>query len=206
MMENRQEIIRARYDYIARWHDAIGRLTMPHRQDAIKALDVRAGERILDLACGAGANFTGIIKYLGADGLLVGIDYSAGMLREASRRKESRSWGNVEIIRANASNLPFGTGEFDKVICTYSLKVIPPYREALDEVWRVLKPGGVFVVLDGKLSTGFTRFINPLVLKMARGPMTDISRPIELEIQERFESVEIIEYDFGHTFVAVARK
>ena len=95
---------------------------------------------------------------------------------------------------------------FDRIICTYSLKVIPPYQESLDEVWRVLREGGVFVVLDGKLSTGFTRFINPLVLKMAQGPMTDIERPIELEIQKRFGKVDITEYDLGHTFIAVAQK
>lgn len=206
MTSDLQERIRARYDYIARWHDAIGRLTMPHRRDAIEALNAQPGERILDLACGAGANLTGMIKSLGADGLLTGIDYSAGMLKQAARRKKKKRWHNVELVLANAATLPFQSGAFDRVICTYALKVIPPYREALDEIWRVLRTGGVLVVLDGKLGTGFTRFVNPLVLKMAQGPMTDIARPIELEIQKRFGQVEIREYDFGHTFVAIARK
>ena len=202
----KQDAIQARYDYIARWHDAIGHLTMPHRGRAIGALDIRGGERILDLACGAGANFPGIMERLGNDGLLVGIDYSPGMLRQAVQRKEKRGWHNVEIQRANASDLPFQTSVFDRIICTYSLKVIPPYREALDEAWRVLREGGMFVVLDGKLSTGFTRFINPLVMKMARGPMTDIERPIEAEIEKRFKQVKIVEYDLGHTFIVVAQK
>ena len=202
----KQEAIQARYDYIARWHDAIGRLTMPHRREAIEALNIQGGERILDLACGAGANFPGIMKRLGDDGLLVGIDYSPGMLKQAALRKDRARWRNVALQRANASHLPFQSGVFDRIICTYSLKVIPPYQESLDEVWRVLRKGGVFVVLDGKLSTGFTRFVNPLVLKMAQGPMTDIERPIELGIQKRFGKVDITEYDMGHTFIAVAQK
>ena len=201
-----QAVIRARYDFIARWHDAIGRFTMPHRRDAIRALDVQPGEHILDLACGAGANVKSIMAKLGTSGLLAGLDYSPGMLRQAQQGVNHHRWGNVALSLGNAAQLPFADRVFDRVICTYSLKVIPPYHQALDEVLRVLKPGGVFVVLDGKLSDGVTRFLNPLILWTAHGPMTDLARPIGNEIRQRFVDVQVSEYDFGHTFVAIGRR
>ncbi len=199
-----QTAIRARYDFIAGWHDAIGRFTMTHRRGAIQALNVQPGDCVLDLACGAGANFKGVIADLESDGTLLGLDYSPGMLRQA-HRKASR-YPCLTLFLGDAARLPFADSVFDRIICTYSLKVIPPYRQALDEVVRVLKPGGVFVVLDGKLSSGSTRFLNRLTLWMAHGPMTDLARPLIDEIAQRFQEVQVKEYDLGHTFVAVARK
>ena len=201
-----QMAIRERYDFIARWHDTGGWFTTPHRRDAIRALNVQSGECVLDLACGTGINFKGVMTELGADGLLVGLDYSPGMLKQAHQRVKRYHWSNVALFLGDAALLPFADSVFDRGICTYSLKVIPPYRQALDEVVRVLKPVGVFVVLDGKLSSGVTRFLNPLTQWMARGPMSDLARPLVDEIAQRFQDVRISEYDFGHTFVAVARK
>jgi len=201
-----QMAIRARYDSVARWHDDAGLFLMPHRRDAILALNVQPGECVLDLACGTGINFKGVMTELGADGLLVGLDYSPGMLKQAHQRVKRYHWSNVALFLSDAARLPFADSVFGRVICTYSLKVIPPYRQALDEVVRVLKPGGVFVVLDGKLSNGVTRFLNPLAQWMARGAMSDVARPLVEEIVQRFQNVRISEYTFGHTFVAVARK
>jgi len=201
-----QTAVRARYDFMAGWHDAVGRFSMPHRRDGILALDMQPGECVLDLACGGGPNFKGIVTGLGADGLLSGIDYSPGMLKQARQRVERCQWSNITLFLGDAAQLPFADNVFDRAICTYALKVIPPYRQALDEVVRVLKPGGVFVVLDGKPGSGPTRFINPLAQWVARGAMSDLTRPLVDEIAKRFQDVRIDEHNFGHTFVAVARK
>jgi ubiquinone/menaquinone biosynthesis C-methylase UbiE len=201
-----QAAVRARYDFIARWHDAIGQVSMPHRREAILALNAQPGECILDLACGGGSNFQGVMTELGASGLLVGLDYSPGMLKQAHQRVKRHHWSNVNLLLGDAARLPFADSMFDRIICTYALKVIPPYRQALDEVVRVLKPDGVFVVLDGKPSRGGTRLLNPLAQWVARDyAMSDLTCPLEDEIVGRFQDVLIGEYDFGHTFVAVAR-
>jgi len=201
-----QRAIQRRYDFVSRWHDAIGRFTMPHRSDALRALKPQPGECILDLACGGGPNFKDTTMGLGASGLLVGLDYSPGMLQQAHQRVRRHQWSSVALFRGDAARLPFASKVFDRVICTYSLKIIPAYREALDEVERVLKPGGVFLVLDGKLSSGVTRFCNSVTQWGARLAMSDLARPLVDEIVKRFQNVEVTEYDFGHTFIAVARK
>lgn len=201
-----QERVRARYDYIAKWHDAAGFLVTPHRREAVRALHAQQGDYILDLACGTGINFRAVLKRLGTDGRLLGIDYSTGMLEQARRRVMQAHWGNAILFLSDAARLPFADNSFDRVICSYALRVIPPYRQALDEVVRILKSNGVFVVLDGKLSIGKTRFLNPLIVQMSHSSLSDFARPLIDEIAQRFRDVQIHEYGLGHVFVAVAHK
>ena len=205
--ESNQDQVRARYNFLARYHDALGRLTMTHRRESIEALDVRPGQLVLDLACGAGANFEPIRRRLGSGGKLVGLDYTPGMLQQARKRIMCNGWKNVHLLRGDSAVLPFRNCTYDRIICTYALKVIPPFYETLDEINRVLKPEGIFVTLDGKPSGRPDRFINRIILWMARkGPMSDLSRPLIEEIKARFESLKTQEYVFGHTFIAIARK
>jgi ubiquinone/menaquinone biosynthesis C-methylase UbiE len=201
-----QERIRKRYDFMARSYDVIGQLVAAHRHDAVRALNVQPGERVLDLACGPAVNFRSISEGLGANGLLVGLDYSAGMLKQAQERARRNQWSNIAPALGDGARLPFADCVFDRVICTYSFNVIPLYRQALDEVWRVLKLNGTLVVLDGKLSSGAIRFLNPLMKLLARGPLVDMSRPLIEAIARRFENLRTTEYDFGYAFLAVAYK
>ncbi len=199
-----QERVRKRYDGMARSYAATGQLIAAHRHEATAALGVQPGERILDVACGPGVNFKSILKDLGTGGLLVGLDYSPGMLEQAQQRVERSGWSNVTPKLGDAASLPFADCEFDRVLGTYSFSVIPGYQQALDEVARVLKPGGTLVVLDGKSSDGPLRFLNPFVKLLARGPVSDLTRPLMDEIAQRFQVVRTTEYDFGFTFLAVA--
>ena len=201
-----QERIRKRYDSMARSYDIIGQLVAAHRHDAMQALNVQPGERVLDLACGPGVNFRRISEDLGANGLLVGLDYSSGMLTQAHERAKRNQWSHVALALGDGARLPFADCVFDRVVCTYSFNIIPLYQQALDEVWRVLKLDGTLVVLDGKLSNGPIRFLNPLVKLMARGPVIDMARPLREEIARRFQGVRTTEYDLGYTFLAVAHK
>jgi len=201
-----QEKVRKRYDGMARSYAATGQLIVAHRYEATAALGVQPGERILDVACGPGVNFESILKDLGTGGLLVGLDYSPGMLEQAQQRVERSGWSNVTPMLGDAASLPFADCEFDRVLGTYSFSVIPGYQQALDEIARVLKPGGTLVLLDGKLSDGPLRFLNPLVRLLARTPASDLTRPLADEIAQRFQVVRTKEYDFGFTFLAVAHK
>jgi ubiquinone/menaquinone biosynthesis C-methylase UbiE len=201
-----QERIRKRYDFMAGSYDLVGQLVAAHRHDAVRALNVQPGERVLDLACGPAVNFRSISEGLGTDGLLVGLDYSSGMLKQAQERARRNQWSNVAPALGDGAQLPFADCVFDRVICTYSFNVIPLYQQALDEVWRVLKMNGALVVLDGKLSSGAIRFLNPLMKLMARGPLVDMSRPLIEEIARRFQNLRTTEYDFGYAFLVVAYK
>lgn len=178
---------------------------MAHRSAAVHALGIQDGARILDLACGTGINFENLIT-VNANGWLLGLDYSLGSLEQAQERVKRNRWDKVVLGLGDAAQLPFANNTFDRVLCTYALKAIPLYQQALDEVQRVLKPQGVFVVMDAALSDGMTRFLNPLIRWMARGFFYAIDRPLINEIARRFQDVQTTEYDFGYTVVVVARK
>jgi demethylmenaquinone methyltransferase/2-methoxy-6-polyprenyl-1,4-benzoquinol methylase len=198
-------IVQARYDTIAKWYDVAARLTLSHRSDAVHALEMQEGERILDLACGTGINFE-LIRVANPNGLLLGLDYSLGVLAQAQARLKRKRWDNVVLDQGNAAELPFADATFDRVLCTYALKAIPSHQQTLDEVHRVLKPNGVFVVMDATLGNGVPRFFNPLIHWIARGFLYEIDRPLIDEIARRFQDVQSAKYDFGYTVVIVAQK
>lgn len=203
--QSNQDVIQDYYDFTSKSYATLSKF-IPHRQHAVKALNVQSSDIVLDLACGTGENFKSIAARLGKNGLLVGLDFSQGMIREANIRVRRYQWGNILLLLGDASRLPFADSVFDRVICTYALKVIPPYHQALDEIVRVLKHGGILVVLDEKPLRGIRSFLNPLFKLSGHGAFTDIPRPLIEEMVKRFQDVQVKDYSFGSTFVAVASK
>jgi len=102
---------------------------------------------VLDLGCGEGRHVISV--YLEQDVDAVGVDLNHGDL-VTTREKfdefvdEHLPDRSFILSSANALALPFADDSFDKVICSEVLEHIPDYRAALDEIDRVLKPGGLF--------------------------------------------------------------
>ncbi len=125
-----------------------------HRM-ALEALALAPGDRVLDVACGPG-NFTrSFAAAVGEGGLAVGLDASPMML-EVAVRETSQS--NVAYLRGDAADLPFRDASFDAVCCFAALYFIEEPWRALEEIVRVLAPGGRVALLAscsrGPLPTG----------------------------------------------------
>jgi len=102
-----------------------------------------AGERILDLAAGTGTSSAA----LAASGAhVVAADFSEGML-EVGRRRHA---GNprIEFVHADATALPFDDDSFDAVTISFGLRNVVEPKKGLDELLRVLKPGGRIVICE----------------------------------------------------------
>ena len=110
------------------------------RAATVRAVAPKAGERILDVACGTGTS-TAALARRGAD--VVGLDFSAGMIAEARRRHPK-----LEFVEGDAEALPFGDAEFDAVTMSFGLRNVANPHAALREMHRVLKPGGRVVVCE----------------------------------------------------------
>jgi SAM-dependent methyltransferase len=111
---------------------------------ALEMLDVSEGDKVLDVACGPG-NFTRRFSPVaGDDGLAVGLDASATMLARAVREGIP---GNVAYVRGDAIALPFRDGVFDAICCFAALYFIEAPMRAIDEMVRVLAPGGRIAIM-----------------------------------------------------------
>jgi SAM-dependent methyltransferase len=100
--------------------------------------------RVLDLGTGTGSNLP-----LFADAVdLVCTEPSPNMLRALRRRLASERRTGVDLIQAGAETLPFGDSSFDCVTSTLVMCTMPDPRAGLEEIARVLKPGGTFLFLE----------------------------------------------------------
>lgn len=148
-----------------------------YRDRAVAALEARPGDRVLDVGCGTGLNF----RRLPA---AVGVDVSGGILRIARRRC-------ARLAMASGSELPFPDASFDRVLCTYVLTTIPGWRRALDEMARVLRPGGRLVVTDDRLPPGWFLGPGPMLRKLWREGWVDIHRDVVEAMRARLDGVRL---------------
>ncbi len=101
----------------------------------------RAGERVLDLACGSGGVTRQVAVVLAATGSIVAVDFSAPML-EVARTRGVPGGTTVEWREASADDLPIADADVDVILCQQGLQFFPDKPAAAAEMFRVLRPGG----------------------------------------------------------------
>ena len=143
------------YDFYSAFYDIDAFLVERIRQVAIKELRLQRGNSVLDIACGTGANFRLLESQIGAEGVIVGVDYSNGMLEKARRKVEKRNWQNIILVRDDAGNLSAdllrehaGLEKVDGVLCTLGLTVIPDWRSAFQRSYERLQEGRRYSIMD----------------------------------------------------------
>ena len=115
--------------------DTIGR-----RQAIMRCLNLKTGERVLDIGSGPGHQAMEMAPMVGSSGKVDGVDVSESMLKIARTRCEGVP--NVEFQQADAFDLPFEDGTFDAVMSSMVFEYLPNAADALTEAFRVLKSGG----------------------------------------------------------------
>lgn len=135
------------FDRWARTYDR-GRMTRwlsRGQRQALAAVGLAPGDSLLDVGCGTGG--ATIEAAVGERaGLACGIDLSPRMIQHAIQ--QARGLGNVEFRVADAEELPYPAASFDGALCAHSFHHYSDPVRALQEIRRVLKPGGRFVLLD----------------------------------------------------------
>jgi SAM-dependent methyltransferase len=130
------------------WRPIGGRVLMgtssrDERRMALEALAIEPGDSALDLACGTGAFTRALADAAGPEGVAVGVDASRTMLAQAAREG-----GGARYVRAGAGALPFRDASFDAVCCFAALYLIEEPYAAIEEIARVLAPGGRVALLS----------------------------------------------------------
>jgi len=106
----------------------------------LKFLGDLKGKKVLDVGCGDGRSFDDLLY---AGGELYGVDISPEMLKLAKKRHS-----NVQLYETDAINLPFEDDSFDVVTAFFFIVHIKDLESVFDEIYRVLKPGGSFILTN----------------------------------------------------------
>jgi ubiquinone/menaquinone biosynthesis C-methylase UbiE len=152
-MGNERVDARGRFDF---WADtglyetlqlvSFGRSGARLRARLVDALALRAGSSVLDVATGTGLMLPLLAEAVGPSGRVVGVDLSTAMVRRAERRRARHP--QLDLRACDAAALPFADGEFDAVTSSYGLSCIADVEPVLDEIGRVLRPGGALGVAE----------------------------------------------------------
>ncbi|MGD8869321.1 MAG: methyltransferase domain-containing protein [Gemmatimonadales bacterium] len=193
------------YDRFVAAHssDPEGRL----REKLAERAGLRRGDRALDLCTGTGAMLPALARRTGERGLVVGLDFSRGMLEQA--RSKLAGTSGVVLVRADAERLPFRDGCFRAISCShafYELKGAGAER-ALEEVARTLAPDGVFVMMEhGLPEKRLTRLLFYIrLLSMGLRKALEVLGHEEEFFQRHFRVVERLDTESGRSKIIIGR-
>lgn len=127
--------------------ELIATMTRDATDALLHTLEPRAGQRVLDIACGPGDPSLRLSQSVGPAGTVVSIDPISTMIRRTQQRARDGAL-SLAAVQSRGEHLPFGPGSFDGVCCRFGIMFFSDPAGALVDVRRVLRPGGraVFAV------------------------------------------------------------
>lgn len=110
--------------------------------------DVKPGQVVLDLGCGAGLDLLLAADRVGESGRVIGIDINEDMLERARKNIQASGFDNIELRRGAVEALPVDSGTVDWIISNCVINLSVDKQKAFSEIGRVLKPGGRMLISD----------------------------------------------------------
>lgn len=115
-------------------------------QNTLDRLALRAGDRVLDVCCGTGASAIPSAVKVGPTGYVLGIDLAESLLELARAKAQQQGLKHVEFQCADFENLGLPDCSFDAIVCVFGIFFVPDMVTAIQELWRMLRPGGQLAV------------------------------------------------------------
>src|ERR1700759_2538350 len=196
------------YDVTSRLYPAPGYPQRTQRLRAVQALGLRAGDTVVDMACGTGLNFALLEEAVGPGGQIVGVDLTDAMLAVARDRIATNGWSNISLVQADAAGFDFPAG-VNAILSTYAMTQVPECAEVIVHGAKALSGGGRWAVLDLKLPGNTPRWLAQVGTATVR-PFASIDewmmrRPweaIQAAMQEELADFSWTELFFGTAFLA----
>jgi ubiquinone/menaquinone biosynthesis C-methylase UbiE len=200
------------YDVTSRLYPAPGYPQRTQRIQAVRALGLRPGDTVVDMACGTGLNFRLLERVVGPGGRIVGVDLTDAMLARAQNRIETNGWSNISLVHADAADFDFPAG-VNAILSTYAMTQVPDCAEVIAHGARALSGGGRWVVLDLKVPGHTPEWLAQLGTATVR-PFASIDewlmrRPWEViraAMQEELADFCWTELFFGTAFLAAGSR
>jgi demethylmenaquinone methyltransferase/2-methoxy-6-polyprenyl-1,4-benzoquinol methylase len=146
------------YDVTSRLYPVPGYPQHGQRMRAVQALGLRAGQTVVEIACGTGLNFPLVEHVIGPGGRIIGVDLTDAMLARAKDRVAANGWSNVSLVQADAAEFGF-PAEVDAILSTYALTQVSGCAQVIALGAAALAGGGRWVVLDLKIPDNTPRWL-----------------------------------------------
>ena len=132
----------------------------PYAEDMARRFSAGQVNAILEVACGTGQVTRHLREHL-PNARITATDLNAGMLEYA--KKTVGAENDFEWLIADAQNLQFGENSFDAVICQFGLMLMPDKQRAVNEAYRVLRPGGRFIFMTWDKIDPASKIVNDVI-------------------------------------------
>ena len=176
------------------------------RELAVKMLELKKGDAVLDLACGTGLNHKFLEDAVGPNGKIIAFDYSNEMLTAAKQQAKENGWDNITFIQGDAAQLSLNS-KIDGVLSTLGISAIPQHEEALKKAFNILKDNGKISILDAKLPSGFWSIFNPLIAYIYKHWASwNHTKNISENLRQLFSDTEIKQYNGGTIYITYGTK
>lgn len=155
----KKEQVTQMFDNISGNYDGLNRvisfgIDIKWRKKVLKLVADTDPNDILDIATGTGD--LAILMSETRAQKIVGLDLSAGMLEVGRKKVADRKLGNrIELVQGDSEKLPFEDNSFDAVTVGFGVRNFETLEKGLAEILRVLRPGGIFVILESSNPTKF---------------------------------------------------
>ncbi|MEM9678989.1 MAG: bifunctional demethylmenaquinone methyltransferase/2-methoxy-6-polyprenyl-1,4-benzoquinol methylase UbiE [Bacteroidota bacterium] len=173
---NKKEQVTQMFDTISKEYDGLNRvisfgIDVKWRKKVVKLVAEKQPENILDIATGTGDLAISLTNTSAKE--IIGLDISDGML-EVGRQKitDKQLDGVVSMVIGDSEDLPFEDHTFDAITVAFGVRNFENLEKGLSEILRVLKPNGIFVILETSVPTKtpykqgyrfYSKFILPII-------------------------------------------
>ena len=175
----------------------------PVRQKAVELLELKEGDRVLDVGCGPGGSFPYLVDAVGPSGRVVGVEISPVISVNARRRIEKNGWRNVELIEADARTAHL-TGTFDGLLMFATDVML--LDDALENLFAHLAGNARVAAFGAKSSRHrLGRILNPVLRMLFKLTFSTTPRPDHepwRALAKHVENLVIEEYFSGLMFLA----